>query len=623
MDFGNYGTPRGSPASELYATEIHELHSRCRFRYEPLRSAFPSLTVSHYTDTDTYDRFDGVDLTPHNHRKYQPGSGWARGLQPHTSDREPQGALCEAVADGGATWAILRVGPFNSMGGYDWWQLAAHDALNLSRRLEGGRTLALHSHYVVGVRAEDGGVLGYPPLHMHHLHLVPSKPWLRYQWPMTGASWQQWLARAREIQGFSSYVPNYVMESHGEWDPCHIRQGGRDRGGGGGGGGGRGGDGAPRCYAETLPRGYYHPLREFALDMEGEVNDARAAGSPPLAWYLEVGVGFEEAPVPAATVETVPTEEAAEAAGAVARSAPPRPLSYAVLVEDHLSLVPSHQSTYENYYWVPTEGTHVHWYEGEMPTSGQLVRMKHHAHMSLLRRAYFVAGTAEELGLHKLLPRDKFGEQLPLKWPQAGHSWRWPSSVPIVDLDRLEALLLKRIDRLPGGRSRIICTLDAAREEAGGYPGYVWDRAGKSVCAPWTFRRGDPFLSVALLEWHGGRLGPWANESAPLPELLPMHTQWNLLFAAADGASHYFMYPAFLASRALPLVERAIFREMLLVQNWRVVVPLNGPLGVRAQHFAHAVRRAPPRLLAAAGLVGAVLLWRCARRARRIKYHAI
>ncbi|EOD10579.1 hypothetical protein EMIHUDRAFT_459830 [Emiliania huxleyi CCMP1516] len=544
MDFGNYGTPRGSPASELYATEIHELHSRCRFRYEPLRSAFPSLTVSHYTDTDTYDRFDGVDLTPHNHRKYQPGSGWALGLQPRTSDREPQGALCEAVADGGATWAILRVGPFNSTGGYDWWQFAAHDALNLSRRLEGGRTLALHSHYVVGVRAEDGGVLGYPPLHMHHLHLVPSKPWLRYQWPMTGASWQQWLARAREVQGFSSYVPNY-----------------------------------------------------FALDMEGEVNDARAAGSPPLAWYLEVGVGFEEAP-------------------------------------DHLSLVPSHQSTYENYYWVPTDGKHVHWYEGEMPSSGQLVRMKHHAHMSLLRRAYFVAGTAEELGLHKLLPRDKFGEQLPLKWPQAGHSWRWPSSIPIVDLDKLETLLLKRIDRLPGGRSRIICTLDAAREEAGGYPGYVWDRAGKSVCTPWTFRRGDPFLSVALLEWHGGRLGPWANESAPLPELLPMHTQWNLLFAAADGASHYFMYPAFLASRALPLVERAlvpqeqaatqaIFREMLLVQNWRVVVPLNGPLGVRAQHFAHAVRRAPPRLLAAAGLVGAMLLWRCARRARRIKYHAI
>ena len=128
----------------------------------------------------------------------------------------------------------------------------------------------------------------------------------------------------------------------------------------------------------------------------------------------------------------------------MARSAPPRPLSYAVLVEDHLSLVPSHQSTYENYYWVPTDGKHVHWYEGEMPSSGQLVRMKHHAHMSLLRRAYFVAGTAEELGLHKLLPRDKFGEQLPLKWPQAGHSWRWPSSVPIVDLDRLEALLLKR-----------------------------------------------------------------------------------------------------------------------------------------------------------------------------------
>ena len=47
---------------------------------------------------------------------------------------------------------------------------------------------------MTGVDAQSGKALGYPPLHVHHIHLVPEKPFLRYQWatPAT-ASWRDML----------------------------------------------------------------------------------------------------------------------------------------------------------------------------------------------------------------------------------------------------------------------------------------------------------------------------------------------------------------------------------------------------------------------------------------------
>lgn len=62
------------------------------------------------------------------------------------------------------------------------------------------------------------------------------------------------------------------------------------------------------------------------------------------------------------------------------------PLSYAVIVEDHIGMVDGHQHTYENYHWVPSHGEWVNYYSGRMPIGGTLVRMKHHVHMNLLDR---------------------------------------------------------------------------------------------------------------------------------------------------------------------------------------------------------------------------------------------
>jgi len=135
---------------------------------------------------------------------------------------------------------------------------------------------------------------------------VPSKPWLRYQWatPST-AGWRNLWSHLVSEQGAAYYVPNYVMEQHGEWDLCDIRAG------------------ETGCFAESLPAGYAN-LIDFPLDFEGELNDGRRTHAPNLTWWLEIGVGWTS-----------------EVAGK-------KPLSYAVLVEDHFGMVNGHQHTYEN-----------------------------------------------------------------------------------------------------------------------------------------------------------------------------------------------------------------------------------------------------------------------------------
>ena len=412
--FGTYGTPGDGhlDSNGLYAQSLHELHARCSFEYAPIHKVFPSFIMNHFRDNEAYDAFRGTDYTPHNLHKYPEHSHWRHGLKPRPPGAPPVvGGLCDLPSTSGSTagqrYTIMRAGPFTSNGGYDWWQFAGHDVLNMSRHMAGGETIGILSHWVTAVDAASGYPLGYPPMHVHHIHLVPQKPWLRYQWatPST-ASWRNVLSHLTQEQGAAYYVPNYVAEQHGEWDLCDITATA---------------DG--RCFAESLPAGHTN-LLDFSLDFEGELNDGRAVGAANLTWWLEIGLGW--------------TRDVA----------PLKPLSYAVITEDHFGMVNGHQHTYENYHWVPSEGEWVNYYtvsrgtgaapachhhppsqrhricppspaaaapdlpllttvshmaprpmQGRMPTGGELVRMKHHVHMNLLERAYFLSASAAELDL--------------------------------------------------------------------------------------------------------------------------------------------------------------------------------------------------------------------------------
>ena len=278
---------------------------------------------------------------------------------------------------------------------------------------------------MTGVDASTGKPLGYPPLHVHHIHLVPEKPFLRYQWatPAT-ASWRDMLDLVTSTQGAAYYVPNYVMEQHGEWDVCDVHEH------------------AQGCFAESLPRGYGN-LVDFPLDLEGEINDGRPPHSPGLTWWLEIGLGFSRTPEPFRPLSyAVLTEDhfglaawsmwpgpqqptrppiASEAQSlaqgcgplgperkALAAWTPQRGCVSAIWHPPHVAditafdragLVDGHQLTYENYHFVPSQGEWVNYYEGRLPTGGSLVRMKHHVHMNILERAFFIDASAAELGL--------------------------------------------------------------------------------------------------------------------------------------------------------------------------------------------------------------------------------
>ena len=69
-------------------------------------------------------------------------------------------------------------------------------------------------------------------------------------------------------------------------------------------------------------------------------------GATNLTWWLEVGMGWTR------------------------HTAKHTPLSYAVIVEDHIGMVDGHQHTYENYHWVPSHGEWVNYYSGRMPIGG-------------------------------------------------------------------------------------------------------------------------------------------------------------------------------------------------------------------------------------------------------------
>ena len=576
--FGNYGTPDPQLGANLYTQRLDELYARCKFEYEPIATAFPTFIMNHFANNSVYDAFNGTDYTPHNLQNYPEHSHWRRGLRPRPTGSKPiVGGLCdiESSSKGGLQYTIMRVGPFTSNGGYDWWQYAGHDVNKLSRHLTGGRTIGINSHWVAGVEVETGKTLGYPPMHVHHIHLVPAKPWLRYQWatPAT-AGWRNVLHHLTEEQGAAYYVPNYVMEQHGEWDLCDIHTS------------------KTGCFAEELPSGYTN-LIDFPLDFEGELNDGRRVGAPDLNFWLEIGLGW--------TYDVTSR----------------KPLSYAVITEDHFGMVDGHQHTYENYHWVPSTGEWVNYYTGRMPTSGNLVRMKHHVHMNLMYRAYFIATSADELEL-SARPIGPDGEEMGAKEvPGAFFSHggtlgkllfdstetdarlnTWPVGVVAVDrfghpdLVSFEKALLARARSLPGGETNIKCSLTHGSLEV---DGFLWDRAGRSDCKSWRFEKGASFTSVSLLKYHGGKVGPWSPDSTP--PRLPSHNQWNMYFESDDDASHYFLYSA-LIHDPHQKIRRYVLRELLLMMNWRIVNSPHAPMSSRLVAASMSVRRLAPVTLA-------------------------
>jgi len=216
------------------------------------------FALNWYRDQTSFQAFDGVDLNPARHKEYEHWGPkrWGKLKQLDESNQPPYWnsaadiSLCEIKQSDGSYWRIQEVGPLTSTGGYDFWQFGWKDVFGLSEILK------KHPHGIMvdatfsAAVQPDGTPLGLPPIHIHHIHVGPQ----------IGVKAKEWS------------VPYLAMEQHGDYE-CH------------------GSEGGSRCLFEKTADGYGKVIRE-PLDLEGELNDARAFNSPPITWYYRVALRY-------------------------------------------------------------------------------------------------------------------------------------------------------------------------------------------------------------------------------------------------------------------------------------------------------------------------------------------
>lgn len=101
-----------------------------------------------------------------------------------------------------------RVGPFSSVGGYDWWTLTWYDVSRIGSPVAGD-PWRINAHWAAAVDAQ--GVL--LPLHQHHSHLVPSPAAFPESFTAKGG-FVQCVAGTSDCPNF-----NVMAQQHGDTEP--------------------------------------------------------------------------------------------------------------------------------------------------------------------------------------------------------------------------------------------------------------------------------------------------------------------------------------------------------------------------------------------------------------------
>jgi len=167
-------------------------------------------------------------------------------LGPATHGAALQSHRCR-VSDGkGGEFRIRRLGPFVGNGGFDWHKMKLEDPYNLRGQIRGDIHM---TGFMVAPVAEDGEILGNPPIHVHHANLGPN---------------------------FGTSSLSRISQWHGD-SQCSDS------------------DGGTACYITTLPYGFAFPVsQELRLDVD--FNDVRPLNSPELRFWLETAISVVEPP---------------------------------------------------------------------------------------------------------------------------------------------------------------------------------------------------------------------------------------------------------------------------------------------------------------------------------------
>jgi len=455
-------------------------------------------TVNYYKTTKDFQNFNNHDLIPENKNKYYMFTQLRDGIY---DDGINQGVKithqeCNADSVDDGTWSMERIGPFFSEGGYDWWQVAWENLFSLKEKLKdypGG--VVIDKNVILPTR-RDRSVLGYPPIHVHHIHIATAPG-----------------VRPRMVPYFCAasikdhcFNGSYLFEWHGDFQ-CRPHEG------------------STACLYQHLPSGY-GKYAHTPVDLEGELNDVRPSGSAPLEWYFEVGIHW----YPAASTKATPLE----------------PLSFVqVFTPGRVDL--NNQQTYVATFPSPLGYDSFTWSHYMWWTDGYLLRWETHTHAQYFHKGLVVSGD----------PRAILDESFSPDADSALQQWKcmdvkdkgFSSSAEMYD-HFLQLVQDNNAVTLQCSFEMDLEIIDDMR----------YDRYPPTFCRPWRFAKGDRFFVLGWNTKKTFRLThdePEDFDGTIISGTLPQHIAGFLFFVDENrGTSGY--PGVMMASKYLPGDRRTV-----------------------------------------------------------------
>ena len=461
-------------------------------------------TVNYYNTTHDFSEWSGYDLIPENKNQYQKNSPYIRGglrmnaREAFMGDEKIMMQRCKMPRDDGLPggWVVDRVGPFYSTGGYDWWQIGWSNLGDFESILEehpDGFDVDIKAMMPV---AQDGRRLGHPPIHIHHIHAVPRlgvRARNNVRNLCVGAK-----IMGSTIQEKNCYNSSLFLEQHGDYQ-CNVEDDGIE------------------CLT-TIENRRLHQ----GLDIEGELNDIRPAGSEPIKWYYQAA--FRWSPINPEIRAVSQTTIMAPAA---------------MNMTDQLSRTVTFNT--------PTHDEHMLWYTGRAWANGEIYRNKLHAHNMVFESSEFFLGTPKDLGLDQ-----------PRMMPEAAYSPLGTKDLGFNDNDDFRDWLMNNLEEAQRKFDQNCVEREDPSDEACGRPrprlvcaakydseGFIWggieyqvDRRPKTWCEPWKFREGDAF-TVTGFSRHL-KSAPKPDKPGFIPAFIPGHISWHMWWYHDTWVHSYF-----------------------------------------------------------------------------------
>ena len=335
----------------------HIKDAACVADWQPFKS-LQKATAIWSRNNDEYENYSGIDLEP-DHEPWRPdeerrmladghGNGdWYTSAQkgtlvPGTSGQVMVGS-CKGKTHKLGTWHTQRVGPFTSVGGYDWHQISWVDPAFISTAFPaGGGTAGILGHFTGPVDADGTTAIGYPPIHQHHVHVVPAP-------------------HDVFLEPVARWTNNRLMVIHGDWGFESL------------------GSGPMYTQLQAMGQEYmgWQKLVDQTPSINLELNDVRTAGSDPMTFYYQISLRVASPQY----LDKLPA------------------LSYMKTHNVASQLTFGGQSaavsTYPN---LLATDTHM-WYSSKWPIASRLVSVYPHMHQTVHQETFLFASTAQDLGL--------------------------------------------------------------------------------------------------------------------------------------------------------------------------------------------------------------------------------